>query len=73
VSETLLYIREAGAPADRWCPAEGVQVRDDVYRVTRIPEAPALEFAIGDHVRCATRGFPDGSEALLAIAKVPAP
>ena len=72
MTETLLYIREAGAPADRWCPAEGVQIREDIYRITRTPDAPPLEFKVGDQVRCATRGFPDGSEALLAIEKVAA-
>lgn len=71
LSGTLIYICELGGAADCWCPAEGVQVSGDVYRVTKIRVEPGktLEFKPGDLVRCATRGFPDGSEALLALER----
>ncbi len=42
-----------------------------VYRVTEVPVEPGKthEFKVGDLVRCATRAFPDGSEALLALER----
>ncbi len=69
MSDTLIYIRELGPATDCWHPAEGVQISADVYRVTAVPADKSLEFRIGDHVRCAQRAFPDGSEALLAVGR----
>ena len=75
MSDTLIYIRELGGAADCWCPAEGVQVSGDVYRVTKVHVEPGKthEFNPGDLVRCATRAFSDGSEALLALERTASP
>jgi hypothetical protein len=65
----LLYIREREVVPDCWCPAEAVEIAEDIYRITRVRGGRALEFGVGDLVRCARRAFPDGSEALLALER----
>ena len=69
MSDTLIYIREQGAPQDCWVPAEAQHVSGDTYRITIVPTDKQLEFGVGDLVRCAQRAFPDGSEALLALER----
>jgi len=39
-----------------------------IHRVTSIVGDDALEFGIGARVRCENRCFPDGSEAIVAVA-----
>ena len=67
-NETLIYIRIKGQKMECWAPAGAVKVEDNVYRVSSIVGGDTLEFGIGDLVRCESRGFPDGSEATVAIA-----
>ena len=69
--ETLIHIRERGAIPERWRPADGAEVGPDTYRVSQVPADRPLEFGVGDLVRCEMRAFPDGSEALLAIERLP--
>jgi hypothetical protein len=44
-----------------------VEAAGEDYRITRILSEDPVEFKVGDTVRAEVRGFPDGSEALLAI------
>jgi hypothetical protein len=72
VKPTIVYVRERGRVPDCWVPADAVPVREGVYRITRLIDGRQLEFGPGDLVRCETRGFPDGSEALLALERAAA-
>lgn len=67
-AETLIYIRMKDRQPECWAPAGAVRVSDKTYRVSSIVGGDALEFGIGDLVRCENRCFPDGSEATVAIA-----
>lgn len=67
-NETLIYIRVAGSQPECWAPAGGALVSGTVYRVTSVVGKEALEFKIGELVRCEHRCFPDGSEATVAVA-----
>ncbi len=68
VDETLIYIRERGAARECWHPAFAEPLPGDLYRVSRTDADRPLEFTPGAIVRCEMRTFPDGSEALAAIA-----
>ena len=67
--EILIYIRECDSPADCWCPAYAAPLGGDDYRVSSTPPEKSLEFGMGDVVRCERQTFPDGSEALVAVAR----
>src|SRR5262245_25220250 len=68
VTETLIYIRIKGHQAECWAPAGAVKVSEDIYRVSSIVGDETLEFAVGELVRCEQKCFPDGSEAIAAVA-----
>jgi hypothetical protein len=67
MSELLIYLRITGRPTECWAPGMAVEAAVGTYRITRILSEEPVEFGIGDVVRGEVRGFPDGSEALLAI------
>jgi hypothetical protein len=68
VADSLIYIRERDKQPDCWHPARAVPIAEGVYRITSVPPEVPLEFGVGDRVVCSQRAFPDGSEALLALA-----
>ena len=67
-AETLIYIRVKGRQPECWAPAGAVRISDTIYRVSSIVGDDALEFGIGETVRCEDRCFPDGSEATVAVS-----
>ncbi len=71
MAETLIYLRITGREVDCWTPAMAIHLSHDVYRVTQVLGEERTEFKAGETVRCEMRGFPDGSEALCAVATAP--
>jgi hypothetical protein len=69
LSETLIYIRGVGKDPVQWSPARAVPISGGLYRITDVPAGEALEFGVGDVVKGQMSMFPDGSEALLAVAR----
>ena len=67
MSELLIYLRITGREIECWAPGMAVEADGGNYRITRILSGDPVEFKVGDIVRAEVRGFPDGSEALLAI------
>lgn len=67
MSEILIYLRLTGREIECWAPGMAVEAAGGAYRITRILSEEPVEFKVGDTVRAEVRGFPDGSEALLAI------
>lgn len=67
MSEQLIYLRITGREIECWAPGMAVEATAGTYRITRILSEDPVEFKVGDVVRAEVRGFPDGSEALLAI------
>ena len=70
MSDTLIYLRIIGRSAECWAPAIAVPLSEDTYRIVRLLSEDEAEFRVGDSVRGEVRGFPDGSEALLAMERV---
>ncbi len=70
MAELLIYLRIAGRQPECWAPGMAVEAAGGVYRITRILSEDPVEFKVGDTVRAEVRGFPDGSEALLAIEAI---
>ena len=67
-AETLIYIRVKDRQPEYWAPAGAVPISQTTYRVSSIVGGDTLEFGIGELVRCENRCFPDGSEAMVAVA-----
>jgi len=67
MSEILIYLRITGREIECWAPGMALESAGGGYRITRILSEEPVEFKVGDTVRAEVRGFPDGSEALLAI------
>ena len=67
MSELLIYLRITGRATECWAPGMAVEAAGGNYRITRILSEDPVEFKVGDTVRAEVRGFPDGSEALLAL------
>ena len=70
MSEVLIYLRITGRQTDCWAPGLAIEAAGGNYRISRILSEDPVEFKVGDTVRAEVRGFPDGSEALLAIEAV---
>ncbi len=70
MSEVLIYLRITGRQTDCWAPGMAIEAAGGNYRISRILSEDPVEFKVGDTVRAEVRGFPDGSEALLAIEAV---
>jgi hypothetical protein len=69
LSETLIYIRSVAKDPVQWSPAAAVPISGNIYRITSVPAGESLEFRVGDMVMGQMGTFPDGSEALLAVAR----
>lgn len=72
MSELLIYLRITGREPECWAPGMAVEAAGGNYRITRILAEDPVEFKVGDTVRAEIQGFPDGSEALLAIEVIAA-
>ncbi len=70
MSEVLIYLRITGRQTDCWAPGLAIEAAGGNYRISRILSEDPVEFKVGDTVRAEVRGFPDGSEALLAIEAI---
>ncbi len=69
MNKVLIYLRIIGKSAECWTPAMAVCLSDDTYRIVQLLSEDQAEFRVGDTVRGEVRGFPDGSEALLAVER----
>jgi hypothetical protein len=72
-SATLLYVKIAGRTPECWSPASGAEIAPGIFRIVAVQPGDAVEFQVGELVRCEMRAFPDGSEALLALERAVAP
>jgi hypothetical protein len=73
-TDRTVYVRLLEEGTDVWRPAPAVELSDGVYQLGEPsgfdPSAELWEFPPHTRVRCTTKRFADGTEALVAIAMV---
>jgi hypothetical protein len=66
-----VHVKLLKEAVDVWRPVEADHLRGDEYRLTGpIPEGEVWAFQPGEVVCCRAQLFPDGTTAIVALARV---